>query len=138
MIFQSSPPAAAIVASSLIEVDTFSADCIERSNTNGFCVRKLITDPSQTSAEFAEEIVHSHIPYLYELCNDLVGGSNCDITVSYGNGNKTKVMVRYEGKEGEDVVNGNVLLVVKMFEGGRASLLATHGERISITICFAY
>jgi hypothetical protein len=130
-----SPPCGVIITS-LVKADRIAKTDVDLSSSLGFRLRKTILNTSQTAANIAKATVESNTRYIHEICKDTTNRSNCDVVLSYGDGSMTKVMIRYDGKEQDEVVISKLSLLVKIAENNMTSLVLAEGTIILNSLFF--
>ncbi len=101
---------------------------LERAIEQGFRLRKCIKDPQQTVASFAKEFVESQYAYLLSICKEVAGDSPCVLTLQYGNGTSTTIMLRYEEDSNNAALKGTLRILVKLVENDLVSIIDAEGK----------
>ena len=117
-----------MIISCIVKADDTSKESIEFSSKLGLRHRKILSDQSVTASLFTRSFVENKVTYIRTVCDDLSGDSNCNVTMSYGNGTTTNIMVRYDDKSGEPIFVGSLLMQIKITENGMTSLVLPKGK----------
>jgi len=125
------PAGFGVVVSCIVKADDTSthAAAVEQASNRGLRLRKTLTDPSQSAASFARTLVEGNKSYIRAICEDSTGGSNCNVILSYGDGYRTIVKIRYDHKMDELVVAKNLMVLIKLVENNMASVVMGKGEK---------
>lgn len=117
-----------MIVSCIVKADDTSKESIELSSKLGLRLRKILSDQSVTASSFARSFVENSKSYLRAVCDELSGDSNCNVTMSYGNGNTTQAMIRYNEKAGQPVFIGSLLMQIKIAENDMTSVILPKGK----------
>ena len=117
-----------MIISGIVKADNTSKESIEFSSKLGLRHRKILSDQSITASSFTRSFVENNNTYIRSVCDELSGGSNCNVTMSYGNGTTTNIMIRYDDKSGEPIFAGSLLMQIKIIENGMISRVLPKGK----------
>lgn len=119
-----------MIISGIVKADDTSKESIELSSKLGLRHRKILSESDQsiTASSFTRSFVENNNTYIRSVCDDLSGDSNCNVTMSYGNGTTTNIMIRYDEKSGEPAFVGSLLMQIKITENGMTSLVLPNGK----------
>ena len=123
------PTGFGVIVSCIVKADDTSTAAVEQASNRGLRLRKTLTDPSQGAGLFARTLVEGNQSYIRAICEDLTGGSNCNVTLSYGDGYRTIVKIRYDHKMDEPVVAKKLTVLVKLVENNMSSVVMGKGEK---------
>ncbi len=118
-----------MIISGIVKADDTSKESIEYSSKLGLRYRKtILADQTITASSFTRSFVENNNTYIRSVCDELSGGSNCNVTMSYGNGTTTNIMIRYDDKSGEPIFAGSLLMQIKIIENGMISRVLPKGK----------
>jgi hypothetical protein len=121
-----------MIVSCIVKADDTSKESIQLSSKLGLRLRKILSDQSVTASSFARSFVEKSKSYIRAVCDELSGDSNSNVTLSYGDGSKTNVMIRHDTKSGKPVFVGSLLMQIKLAENGMTSLVLPKGKHNEI------
>eukprot|EP00557_Chaetoceros_sp_GSL56_P004862 CAMPEP_0176491844 /NCGR_PEP_ID=MMETSP0200_2-20121128/8652_1 /TAXON_ID=947934 /ORGANISM="Chaetoceros sp., Strain GSL56" /LENGTH=636 /DNA_ID=CAMNT_0017889307 /DNA_START=158 /DNA_END=2068 /DNA_ORIENTATION=+ len=113
-----------MIITCLVEADGHSKAAVQKASKLGFRMRKTLSDKSLTASSVARDIVEGNTNYIRYLCDSISGGASCNVTLSYGYGPPTNVIVRYdETLQTENCFVGRLLLLVELPENEMTSVV---------------
>ena len=122
-------PAYQVMAvSCIVKADDTSKESLELSSQLGLRLRKILSDQSVTASSFARDFLETNKVCVRAVCDEQSGDSNCNMTMRYGNGTSTNVMIRYDEKSGIPVFVDSLLMQIKIAENGMTSLILPRGK----------
>jgi len=117
-----------MVVSCIVKTDDTSKESIELSSKLGLRLRKILSDQSATASSFARSFIEKNKICIRAVCDEQSGDSNCNITMTYGTGTSTNIMIRYDEKAGKPIFVGSLLMQIKIAENGMTSLVLPRGK----------
>mmetsp|Transcript_14511 Transcript_14511/g.27301 ORF Transcript_14511/g.27301 Transcript_14511/m.27301 type:complete len:443 (-) Transcript_14511:85-1413(-) len=116
----SSTPLLPIKVTCLVKANDTSEENILHSDRIGLRFRHILSNASETVASFSKSIVEENefVKYVQAVCQDFTKYCNCDLTLCYGDGKKTTVMMRYldEPYKSSPVVKDKIMMFVRLVE----------------------
>ena len=117
-----------MIVSCIAKADDTSKESLELSSQLGLRLRKILSDQSVTASSFARDFLETNKVCVRAVCDEQSGYSNCNITMRYGNGTSTNIMIRYDEKSGIPVFVDSLLMQIKIAENGMTSLVLPRGK----------
>lgn len=79
--------------------------------------------------------MEGNINYIRYICDSISGSTSCNVTLSYGYGPTTSIMIRYdEASQAEDCFVGRLLLLVELPENDMTSVVPPQGKEYCLFV----